>query len=214
MAVTRKGEEDSLWLACPLTLKSLVDCDANRVIGFRRGNDSLAACEGESCLKGGALRDRDRLDQAFMVELRNKWRVAVVAKAAGMDRGRHEVAPQRVHEHQGRETFGVAGVVCVVSARQGGTRLGLHRDQPNLASRCLIGKKWKRRAAKVRTSAAACDDHIRVVTNLLELLLCLEPDHRLMKQHMVENRPERIVGIGTRCRLFNCLRDGDSKRAR
>jgi hypothetical protein len=54
--------------------------------------------------------------------LRDKWRVAVVAKAAGMDRGRYEVSPQCVHEHQGRETFGVAGVVCVMSARQRGTR--------------------------------------------------------------------------------------------
>src|ERR1700688_1197183 len=35
-----------------------------------------------------------------------------------------------------------------------------------------------------------------------------------MKQHVVENRPERVVGVGTRRRLFNRLRDSDSKRAR
>src|SRR6266851_9356663 len=161
MPVTRESEEDGFWLACPLAFQRLVNCDPNGMIGFRRGNDSFAASESESCLKGGALWDCYRLDQAFMIELRNKWRVAVVAKSAGMDWGWHEVAPQRVHEHQGRETFGVAGVVGVVSTRQGGTRLGLHCDQPELASRCLVGKKRKRRAAKIRSSAATCDDHIR-----------------------------------------------------
>src|SRR6266481_8271015 len=35
-----------------------------------------------------------------------------------------------------------------------------------------------------------------------------------MKQHVVENRPERIVGVGTRRRFLDRLRDSDSKRAR
>src|SRR5260370_11096396 len=131
-----------------------------------------------------------------------------------MDRGWHEIAPQRVHEHQRRETFGVAGVVGVVSGREGGTRLGLDRDHAKLASRCLVGKEGKCGAAEVRSPAATCDEHVRVVTNLLELLLSLEPDHGLMKKHVIENRSERIVGVGARRRLFDRLGDGDSKRAR
>src|ERR1700687_3613984 len=103
-----------------------------------------------------------------------------------MDRGGYEIAPQRVHQHQWRETFGVAGVICVISARQCGTRLGLNGDQTDLAPRCLVGEEWKCRAAKIRPSAATCDDHIRVVTSLLELFSRLEPDHGLVKPDVVE----------------------------
>jgi hypothetical protein len=73
MTVTRKSEEDGLWLARSLALKGFVDCDPNRVIGFRRRDDPFAAGERDACLEGCALRDRDRLDQAFMMELRNQW---------------------------------------------------------------------------------------------------------------------------------------------
>src|SRR5580704_10834289 len=100
-----------------------------------------------------------------------------------------------------------------MSARQRRTRLGFHRDQADLTPGCLVGEEWKCGAAKVRPSAATGNNHIRVVASLLELFSCLEPDHGLVKQHVVENRPECVVGIATRRRLFNRLRYSDSKRA-
>src|SRR5712692_4128851 len=100
MAVTRESEEDGFSLTGSLAFQRFFDCDPNRVIGFRRRNDSFDPRERDAGLEGRALWDRDRLDQALMMELRNQWRVAVVSQAAGMDRGRYEIAPERVHQHQ------------------------------------------------------------------------------------------------------------------
>ena len=93
-----------------------IDRDANRVIAFGSRNDPLGARENQSRFEGRALRHGDRFDQALMMELRHQRRIAVIAKPARVNRRRHEVASQRVHQHQRREAGGVAGIVSIVTA--------------------------------------------------------------------------------------------------
>src|SRR5712692_11850236 len=147
-----------------------------------------------------------------MVKLGNERRVAMVAKAAGVDSRRYEITPKSIHQHQRRETRGIAGVVRIMAARKRGTGLRLHRHQAYLAARCLVGEERKRGSAEVGSSAAACDDHVGIIAGLLELLFRLKPDHRLMKQDMIQEGTKRVVGVRARCRLLNRFGDRDAER--
>ena len=67
-----------------------------------------------------------RLDEPGLDQAAQHRRIAVVAKAAGVDRRRDEVVAERVHRHQRRQPGGVAEVVAVDAAgqRRAGGRLG------------------------------------------------------------------------------------------
>ena len=110
-----------LRLTGPLAGQSLVDRRADRVVGFRRRDDSLGAREGEPGLERLALRHGNGLDQPLMMKLRDQRRVAVVTQAAGVDSRRNEIAPQRVHQHQRRQAGAVARIVGVMPAGERGT---------------------------------------------------------------------------------------------
>src|SRR5260370_22719141 len=102
-----------------------------------------------------------------MVKLGYERRVAMVAKAAGVDPRGYEITPKSIHQHQRRQTLGIAGVVRIMAARKRGTGLVLDRHQAHLAARCLVGEERKRGSAEVGSSAAACDDHVAIIPGLL-----------------------------------------------
>ena len=89
----------------------------------------------------------------------------------------------------------------------------LDRDEAHIFARGFVGEKWKRDAAEVRPSAAACDDHVGIVADFRELLFRLESDHRLMQQHVIEHRAERVVGVGAGRGFLDRLGNRDAQRA-
>src|SRR5260370_39983255 len=100
-----------------------------------------------------------------MVKLGNERRVAMVAKAAGVDSRRYEITPKRIHQHQRRQTRGIAGIVRIMAARKRGTGLRLHRHQAHVAARCLVGEERKRGSAEVGSSPAAGGDSLGTTTS-------------------------------------------------
>ena len=83
----------------------------DRVGGLGRRDDPLAAGEQHRRGEDVALEVGLGADQAVAQELRDERRRAVVAQAAGVDRGRHEVVAERVHRDERGELPGVAEVV-------------------------------------------------------------------------------------------------------
>ncbi len=138
--------------ASPLSL--FVDAGSDGVVGLGRGHDAFGAGEGDAGLEGGELRYGHRFDQLLVIELRYQRRVAVVAQAAGVDAGWHEVVAEGVHQHHWRELGGVAEIIGVVAARQGGTGFGFHRNQTHLLAGCLVGEEGEGRAAEVGAQGA------------------------------------------------------------
>jgi len=67
MPVTREREIDRLCLTRAIAFESFVDSDANRVVAFGRGDNSLGAGENDSRFEGGTLRNRDRFDETFVI---------------------------------------------------------------------------------------------------------------------------------------------------
>ena len=87
MAVSGEVEEDQSLLPGLLRRLRLVEHCADRVSRLGTGDDPLAAGEADRGLERGRLLDRCGLDQALLDEGAEAGRVAVVAKAPGVDRG-------------------------------------------------------------------------------------------------------------------------------
>ena len=182
-----------------------------------RRDDALGAGELHAGLEGGDLRHRHRLDQAFVQQLRHQRRIAVVAQAAGVDAGRHEVVAQRVHLHQRRVAGDVAVVVGVdaLGQRRAGGRLDRHAAQVRsaLVAGRLVGEEGEGDAAEAGTAAAGAEDHVRVEADLVELLLGFEADHGLVQQHVIQHRAQRVVGVGIGGGFLDGFGNGDAERA-
>ena len=68
--------------------------------------------------------------------------------------------------------------------------------------------------AEVRAAAAAADHDVGpLLAGQGQLLLGLEADHRLVQQHVVEHRPERVVGVLTARRVAHRVADRVPERA-
>jgi hypothetical protein len=135
-------------------------------------------------LEGGDLRHRHRLDQLLVVELGYQRRIAVVAQAAGVDAGRHEVVAQGVHLHQRCVAGGVAEVVGIDALGQARTGGRLDRHQAHLLGarpRRLVGQEGEGGAGEVGAAAAAGEHHVGIIADLLELLLGFQADDGLVQ---------------------------------
>ena len=127
-----------------------------------------------------------------------------------MDRGRHEVVAQRVHGEERGESGGVAEVVFELPGGEGGAAGRLHRQQLD----ALVGDKGQGEAAEVGAATAATDDQVGLLlARQLELLLGLQADHGLVEEHVVEHRPQRVVGVLTAARVADGVADRHAERA-
>jgi len=136
----------------------------------------------------------------------------VITQAAGMDRRRHEVMAEGVHLHQRRVAGDIAEVIGIDTLGQAraGTRLGRH--QAHLLARRFIGEEGEGGAGEVGAAAAAGEHHVGIVTDLLELLLGFQADHRLVQADVVEHGAEAVIGVLARGRFFHRFGDGKAKR--
>ena len=130
----------------------------------------------------------------------------MVAQPAGVDRRRHERVTKRVHLDERRRHGFVTEVVDVPTL--GETRCGhrLDRDDAEVVRLAgeLVRDEREREAAEIRAAADAAHEDIRVFVGELELLLYLLTDDRLVQQHVVEHRAERIFRVVAR----GCVLDG------
>src|SRR5437763_3071260 len=185
--VAAEVEQDHALLIRLLRGERLVDDGPDGVPGLGSRDLALGVGELDRRFERLALGVGDRLHAAAPHQARHDRRVAVVAKPAGMDRGRHELVAERVHREQRRHACGVTEVVVERAFGERRARRRLGGDEPHV----LVGDERKRDAAQVRAAAAAADDDVRPrVAGPSELLLRFQPDYRLVQQHVVEHRPE------------------------
>ena len=135
-----------------------------------------------------------------------------------MEARRHERGPERVHLRQRRHLARVAEVVRVAPAREARARGWFDRDDADLlAAAQLCPDERKRDAREVRPAAGAADDDVGVVVGHLHLRDRFLADDRLVQQHVVQHRTERVVGVRrrrrrprpprkSRCRGCRCCR--------
>ena len=173
-------------------------------------DDALGPRELDTGLKCLVLRVRSRLHVPVLHQHGERRGVAVIAKPARMHRRGHEGVAERVHGDQRRHLAGIAEVVRELTAREGGTGRGLRRDERGveLAGQ-LVAHEGIGEPGVIRTTAHAADDEVGLLTRHLHLLLRLEPDHRLMEQHVVQDAAERIVRVVVRGRHLDGLADRD-----
>ena len=110
----------------------------------------------------------------------------------------------------------VAEVVLEAALGQRRARRRLHRHQAGAGAAGGSGAiryERQRQASQVRTAAAGADDHVgQALAGLLQLLLGLQADDRLVQQHVVEHRAEGVVGVGVGGGVLHRLADGDAER--
>ena len=155
-----------------------------------------------------------RLDQPKLVDVRDQRRHAVIAQAARMGRRGNECRAERVHLDQRGQVRRVAEVVGVFAARHRRAGRGLDRDEAALAPAAqLHAQVWERDAGEVRSAADAADDDVRVVARHLELLDRFLAVDRLVQQHMVQHRAQRVFHRRVLGRHFDRLGNRDAERA-
>src|SRR6266540_2526166 len=209
-AVTAVVEQDHPLLPRLLRRQRLVDRRPNGVTRLGRRELALGVEELHRGLERLALRVRDRLHAPAAHQARDDRRVPVVAQPAGVDRRRHELVAQRVHREQRGHPGGVAEVVVEGPFGERRARRWLRGDEPH----AVLGHERQGDAAQVRAAAAAADDHVRAwVAGGGELLLGFEPDDRLVQQHVVEHRAERVVRVVTAGGVAHGVADREAERA-
>ena len=122
---------------------------------------------------------------------------------------------EREHRQQRRHLAGVAEVVAELALRERGAcgRLGREEPRPGLAAEPVCHERV-REACEVRTAAHAADHDVGLLAGHLHLLLCFLPNDRLVQQHVVEDRSERVVRVLVRGGDLDRLADRDPKGPR
>src|SRR5512134_3426943 len=109
----------------------------------------------------------------------------MIPQPACMDSGGHEIMAQGIHHHKGRQSGRVAKIIPELTLGKCRTGGRFYGDDPRLFSVYLVMEKRERHAAKVASPAAATDNHIRIITNHLELLLRLDANHALVQNNVI-----------------------------
>src|SRR5687767_8074301 len=214
-AVAGVVEQDDPLLPRFLGRQRFVDGGPDGVRGLRGGDRPLGAGELGGGFEHLALRVGDGLHPAVLDQVADDRGVAVVAEPAGVDRRRDELVAQRVHEDLRRHAGLVAEVVLVTALRQRRAGRWLDRHQPGAAPVIgpgAVGDERQRQPGEVGAAAAGADHHVgQALTGLLQLLLGLEADDRLVEQHVVENRAQRVVGVGVGGGVLHRVADGNAE---
>ena len=134
--------------------------------------------------------------------------------AAGVVGRGNEVGTQRVHLRQRADHAGVAEVVQVFAPGQGGAGGRLHRDDAVVPlTPQLLPHKGGDQAAPVGAAAGAADDNIRHNAVFVHGRLGLQPDHRLVQQHLVQHAAQHIPVAGGGGGHFHRFRNGAAQGA-
>ena len=131
-----------------------------------------------------------------------------------MDGLGHEVVAKGIHLDDGGHLAGIPIVVAVDATGQARRRLRLDRDDPvvRLAPQ-LLAQEREGQTREVGAATGAGHQDVRLVAGHRHLLHGLEPDDGLMHQHVVEHRPEGVLGVVPGGRVLDRLADGHAQRA-
>ena len=121
---------DGLFLTGLAALDRLVHGNADGVAGFRSRQDTLYAGKILGGLEDLGLLDRSSLHVALGIELRQNGVHAVIAQTTCMVRCGNIVAAERIHLLQRAYPAGVAIIVGIAPAREGGAAGGFDGDEP------------------------------------------------------------------------------------
>ena len=120
-----------------------------------------------------------------------------------------------MHLGKGCEVRGVAEIVGVAAPGEARARRGLDGDDAHVpAAAQLRAQEREDDAGEVGAAAGAADDDVRVVVGELELRDRLLPDHRLVQQHVIQHRAQRVLGVIAARGDLDRLRDRDTEAAR
>ena len=212
--VARKVEEDRARLAFLLRLLRLTDGGGDGVGRLGCRDDAFRLGEESGGFERFKLRNVDGVHQAILLQLADDGARAVVTQSAGVDMCRSEGVAERVHGDERRVTRLIAEVVLEAAARQlrARGRFGGY-DTQRAPFGQLMPQEGERQSGEVRSAAKAGDHHVRIFASHLHLLLCLQPDHRLVERHMVEHTAQHILAIWRLHGQLYGLRDSRPKAA-
>ena len=155
--------------------------------GLGRRDRALDPGPLDGGLEDLALGIRHRLHATVLDQVGDDGSVAVVAEASGVNGRRHEVVTEGVHRQQRRHAGRVAEVVVEAPTGQRGARGRLDGDEAHVG----VGDERQRDPPEVRSPAAAGDDDVgALLARQRELLLCLQADHRLVQEDVIEHRAQ------------------------
>ena len=118
-----------------------------------------------------------------------------------------------------RVYMGSSGVMPAVSpksySKRPSVRVGHDEGSTARRSTPASGTNGQRDPAEVRPATARPDDDVgSLLAGQGQLLLGLEPDDRLVQQHVVEHRSQRVVRVVATDRVAHGVADGRAERAR
>src|SRR5215207_7064456 len=215
VTVAAKVEEDGLLLSGFLSFERQVygGFDRMRHLGCR--HDALRPGERHPGLEGGVLGVGPRLDESLVRQRRDYGGVAVITQAPCMYAARHERVSKRVHLHHRGRACGVSEVVRVAALRKRRARGRLDgHDARALTIFQVLADEREGDAAEVRAAPDAAHDHIRVLAGQLHLLERFLPDDGLVQQHVIQDAPQRVLGVVVLDRVLDRLAYGYTERSR
>ena len=185
----------------------------DRMAGLGCRYDTFAAREQDAGFESLQLRHSDCVDQAFLVQLADQRRIAVVTQTAGMDSRWHEIVSQGEHLHQRRQASSVSIIVGIHTLGQGRAGSRFDRDQLDILASRLVREERECDTTEVGTAAAGSENHVRIIVHQRKLLAGLFTDDGLVQQNVIEHGAQRIVGILAAGRFFDGFRNRYSQRA-
>src|SRR5208283_2514088 len=162
VSMSAKVKKYAFPLAFFFANERLVDCSSDRMCALRRRYYGLCLGECQCRLENRQLRICPCLDDAVLVKLGHKRRIAVIAEASGMNARGHEIVAQGVHHQKWRQSGCIAEVIPELSLGQGRAGARLNGDGSQLFAVDLISQKGEGDSAEVGPSSAAADDDIRI----------------------------------------------------
>ena len=145
------------------------------MVGFRRRDEPFCPGKGDTgceCLK---LIVSLCLYEAVPKHLADQWRHAVIAKTSGMDGRRHKAVAEGVHGQKRGLSGCITKVIDIGPFGHGRTGGRLNGNDPQLSSVHLVPDKGKGNTGEIASAAHAADDHVRIFSGLLHLLLASRP---------------------------------------
>src|SRR5215218_8025081 len=215
VTVAAKVEENGLLLSGFLGFERQVYGGFDRMRHLGRRHYTLRPGEHDPGLEGGVLGVCPRLDESLVRQRRNYGGVAVVTQAPCMYAARHERVSQRVHLHHRGGACSVPEVVGVAALRKRRARGRLDgHDARALTVLQVLADEGESDAAEVRAAPDTADHHVGVLAGQLHLLERFLPDHGLVQQHVVQDAPERVLGVVVLDRVLDRLAYGYTERSR
>ena len=166
--------------------------------GLWGGDYAFGACEEETGLEAFELSDVGGFHVAVFEELAYDDSRAVVAQAAGVDVGGHEVMAEGVHGEEGGVACDIAEVVLEYAVCEFGAACGFGGYETDfLAVFNCVAHEGEGYAAEVGAAAEACYYDIGVFARHFHLFLGFKAYDGLVERDVAEYGAESVFAVGS-----------------